>query len=252
MQSLQTHLEQFHEQGFTVMRGVLDEELIEQLKSGVLRAFEDPEDGYGPTIRTKMFERGEVFERLMMQAPVVDFAEALLGANCHMFAMNSLKTPKNEGIDQWHVDEELMLPLPEGIELDPRIRMPVHLITCIYYLVDVPADRGPTQLIPGSHRSGRHPDWKQDPPVYKDATPVSILANKGDCLLFNGQTWHRGSRNESDTPRIVQQVMYGKRWVAQRFYPFINYEMPQEVIDRWKDHPRMRKLLGMHPRGAYG
>ncbi|UVI32009.1 phytanoyl-CoA dioxygenase family protein [Paenibacillus spongiae] len=252
MRPIQEHLDEFNKQGFTVIRGALQTEEADALKEGVLEAFQGPEDGYGPTIRTLMFEKGERFQRLIMQPGVVDFAEALLGRGCHMFAMNALRTPRNEGIDQWHVDEELFFPLPEGVEFDPRIQLPTFLVTCIYYLVDVTESMGPTQLIPGSHRSGREPDPTHNPPLYKGQGPVTIVAKKGDCLIFSGQTWHRGARNESDENRIVQQVMYGKRWISQRFYPFINYKMPQEIVDRWKDHPRMSRLLGMHRRGPYG
>lgn len=252
MQKLQEHLDEFNRQGFTVLRGALEAGEAETLKEGVLAAFEGPEDGYGAGIRTLMFEKGEPFQRLIMQPGVVDFAEALLGQGCHMFAMNALRTPRNSGIDQWHVDEELFFPLPGGVELDPRITMPTFLITCIYYLVDVSETLGPTQLVPGSHRSGREPDSGQNPPSYNGQGPVSIIAKQGDCLIFSGQTWHRGARNESDEHRIVQQVMYGKRWIAQRFYPFVNYRMPQEIIDRWQDHPRMHRLLGLHARGPYG
>jgi len=194
-----------------------------------------------------MFQRGEIFEQLLDHAPIVDLAEFILGANCHVIANTSIITHKHEGIDSWHVDEELFPPIQNGTELPSVIQAPVYIITCLYYLTDVTADMGPTQLVPGSHRSGKEPDKALN---YKEQGPVSILAKAGDCLLFNGQTWHRGARNESDNPRIVQQVIYGKRWISQRFYPFINYTMPQHIIDR--ANPRRKRLLGLHPRGPYG
>lgn len=246
------HLEEFNRQGFTVVRGALPAEQADAIRSGVLEAFAGPEDGYGGHIRTKMFERGDDFVKLLEQPRVIDIAEALLGHNCHMFAMNSLLTKQGEGIDYWHVDEELFFPIPEGATLDPRIVMPTFLITCIYYLVDVTEEMGPTQLVPGSHRSGQHPDPSQDPPVYEGVEPVSIIAKKGDCLMFTGQVWHRGAKNISDTPRICQQVMYGRRWVSQRFYPFVTYRMPEHTIAAAEGNKRLTRLLGFHPRGAYG
>jgi ectoine hydroxylase-related dioxygenase (phytanoyl-CoA dioxygenase family) len=227
-------------------------EEINRLREGVERAFAGPEDkGYGPILRMRMFERGEEFEQLIDHpGGVVDFAEEVLGKSCHMFAMTAIKTPKGTGIDGWHVDEELHFPLPEGVELDPGIRFPAFLFTSMYYLVDVTEDMGPTQLIPGSHRSGRHPNPQENPPTYKGQGPVSILAKAGDCLIFNGQTWHRGAKNVSDQPRILQQVHYGKRWISQRLNPYINYVMPQGIIDR--ANPRRRRLLGLHEVGPYG
>ncbi|MBD2863773.1 phytanoyl-CoA dioxygenase family protein [Paenibacillus oceani] len=250
--SIQENLVEFNKNGYTVIRGALQVKEAEALKRGVLEAMDGPGDGYRDGLRTRMFEKGEQFQRLIMQPGVVDLAEAVLGPKCHMFAMNAMRTPRGKGIDNWHVDEELFFPLPEGVEFDPRMQMPTFLITCIYYLVDVTEKMGPTQVIPGSHRSGQEPDPEHDSPLYKGQGPVSILAKQGDCLIFTGQLWHRGARNESDEPRVVQQVMYGKRWISQRFYPFVNYKMPQEIVERWKEHPRMSRLLGMHPRGPYG
>jgi hypothetical protein len=40
------------------------------------------------------------------------------------------------------------------------------------------------------------------------------------------------------------------RWVSQRFYPFMNYQLPQHVLDN-ADEQRKR-VLGFHPQGAYG
>ncbi|SDX07166.1 phytanoyl-CoA dioxygenase family protein [Paenibacillus sp. CF384] len=253
MTTLQSHLDEFNRQGFTVFRGAISEAWADELHAGLLQYLKEPHlPGQGDGFRTRMFERGEAYIRLIENEPIVDFAEALLGEKCHMFCMNAFTTKKGKGFDTWHVDEELFFPLPEGTELDERIQMPTYLITCIYYLVDVAPDMGPTQLIPTSHRSGQHPPANQDPPIYKGLEPVTINARKGDCLIFSGQTWHRGSTNQSDTDRAVQQMMYGKRWISQRFWPFINYVMPQDVIDYAEGNPRLRRLLGFHQHGPYG
>ncbi|QHT62687.1 phytanoyl-CoA dioxygenase family protein [Paenibacillus lycopersici] len=250
---LEYHTEAFFRDGFTLVKQVLSEEFVDEYRIAFEREFtEKPNDGYGDTLRTKMFERGDVFLHMIDRPEAVAFAEAVLGANCHMFSNNGLYTKPGTGIDSWHVDEDLFLPIPEGAELDPRIQVPCFMFSAMYYLQDVTEDMGPTQLVPGSHRSGRHPDSPKETPYYKGQGPVSILAKKGDMLLFNGQTWHRGARNGSDKVRMVQQVTYGRRWVSQRFYPFINYVMPQSVIEAARDHPRLTRLLGFHPRGPYG
>lgn len=253
MTDLQAHVDDFNKNGFTVFRGAISREWADQLHDGLLRYLEEPDlPGQGPGFRTRMFERGEAYMRLIDNAPIVDFAERMLGEKCHMFCMNAFTTKKGKGFDNWHVDEDLFLPLPEGVELDPRIEIPTYLVTCIYYLVDVDPDMGPTQLIPTSHRSGQHPPAGQNPPMYKGNGPVAIDARKGDCLVFSGQVWHRGSTNQSDKDRAVQQVMYGRRWISQRFWPFVNYVMPQEVIDYANGNDRLTRLLGFHQHGPYG
>jgi hypothetical protein len=69
--------------------------------------------------------------------------------------------------------------------------------------------------------------------------------------LWNDQTWHRGGPNTSDGRlRWVQQAPYGRRFIAQRFFPFVNYHLPEAILAR--ANPRRRRLLGLHPAGAYG
>ncbi|MCA9002000.1 MAG: hypothetical protein KDB61_08760, partial [Planctomycetes bacterium] len=68
--------------------------------------------------------------------------------------------------------------------------------------------------------------------------------------LHNGQCWHRGSPNRSDRTRYMFQLSYAKRWVSQRFHPFVNYELPARVVARADE--RRRRVLGMHPMGDYG
>ena len=40
------------------------------------------------------------------------------------------------------------------------------------------------------------------------------------------------------------------RFVAQRFYPFLNYEVPAHVLAGADE--KLLKALGKHPKGAYG
>jgi len=45
-------------------------------------------------------------------------------------------------------------------------------------------------------------------------------------------------------------VTYGRRLVGHKYYPFMNYNMPESVH---KDaSPRLRRLLGFLNHGAYG
>lgn len=64
------------------------------------------------------------------------------------------------------------------------------------------------------------------------------------------QMWHRGAPNASDRTRLMAGVTYSKRFVAQKFHPFIDYRMPEHVWDGAS--PRLQRLLGRHEKGAYG
>jgi len=68
--------------------------------------------------------------------------------------------------------------------------------------------------------------------------------------MFNCQVWHRGGANLGQRTRYVTQVTYARRLVGHKYHPFMNYQMPEHVY-READ-PRLRRLLGFLPHGAYG
>ncbi len=181
--------------------------------------------------RPRMFEHGPPFDELVDHPRVIDLVEAILGDDCHLIAMSALRTEPGEGIAFWHSDETVRFPLPPDVSLDPRIRMPCFVLNLNYYLCDVDEDLGPTQFVPGSHRSGRQPQPEDrdssGAPVYNGRTVTSALGPAGTCVLWHDQTWHQGAKNKTaDRVRWVQQAPYGRRFIAQRFYPFLNYRMP--------------------------
>ena len=69
-------------------------------------------------------------------------------------------------------------------------------------------------------------------------------------MLFNNQVWHRGGPNRSERVRYITQITYGRRIIGHKYYPFMNYQMPEHI---YRDaDPRLKRLLGFLPRGAYG
>ena len=89
---------------------------------------------------------------------------------------------------------------------------------------------GPSQFVPGSHYSGGQPDDPEHP-TFEGKGPVSLLMKAGDLYLLNGQTWHRGAPNQTDQVRYLFHQVYGQRFVAQRFWPYLNYRMPDYVLE---------------------
>ena len=96
---------------------------------------------------------------------------------------------------------------------------------------------------------GRGPN-EQEHPTFEGQGPVPILARAGEAYLFHNQIWHQGAKNQSDRQRLLGGVTYSRRFVAQKFYPFIDYHMPEHV---WEGaSPRLQRFLGRHTKGAYG
>jgi ectoine hydroxylase-related dioxygenase (phytanoyl-CoA dioxygenase family) len=260
MNDIESKVQQFHKDGYLVLPGILPADDVARLRAGLEDAFDRPSEestSYNmPEMwRPKMFEHGEPFEKLVDHPATIDLVEAILGDNCHLIAMSALRTLPDNGIDSWHADETVRFPIPRGVQLDERIQVPCFIVNLNYYLCDVDEEVGPTQFVPGSHRSGRQPEDedrdKDGNPFFEDQGMVSALGPAGTCVMWHDQTWHRGAKNLSrDRVRWVQQAPYGRRFISQRFYPFIKYRMPEEILER--ANPRRQRLLGMHSRGAYG
>ena len=245
-------VEQFHRDGYLFLENVLPPAMCETLKSDLDNALEQRADeGSGVIhLHTRMFETSPTNLSLFELEPIVTFAERLI-ANCtHVIHNNSFKVyPGSKGISTWHQDDAAHYLVTDG-EPPTNVRLPVLLFTANYYLTDVlTVENGPTQVIPRSHLIGAHcpPDIKG---TKWEEQVVSCLGKAGSVTMFNNQVWHRGSPNDSDVTRYITQVSYARRLVGHKYYPFMNYQMPECILER--ANPTRKRLLGVHGLGAYG
>lgn len=261
MSDLRPLLDQLEQDGFLVLPDALAPDQVGLLRDGVERAFATADEecrlrgGLSAIWRPRLFEHGEPFEEVIDNPRVIDLVEAILGPDCHLIANSALKTGPGEGISGWHADETVRFPRPRDVPLDPRIPLPCLVLNFNYYLCDVDEALGPTQFVPGSHRSGRQPEPEDldqaGQPHYAGRVVFSAVGTAGTAVMWNDQTWHRGAVNQTtDRWRYVLQAPYGRRWISQRFWPFVNYRLPDSVVER--ANSRRRRLLGLHGFGAYG
>lgn len=255
---IQEWVDTFNRNGCLFLREVLSPGLIEELRADLDRELVDPNS---PRIhskwdidallrlRVRMFEASRANLSLFNMEPIVSFAEALVAKNCHVIHNNSFLVKKGGGISGWHQDDALHFVVTQG-QTPTNIRLPVLFFTCNYYLTDATElDHGPTEVVPGSHLFG------SSPPPDLAGTPwesqvVSCLGKAGSVIMFNNQVWHRGRPNSSDRVRYITQITYGRRLIAHMYYPFMNYIMPEHV--HANADPRLKRLLGFLPKGAYG
>lgn len=156
-----------------------------------------------------------------------------------------------DGSGGWHVDDLVHFPLPPEVPRhDARVPLPCVVMQIFTPLTDVEEVRyGPTQVVPSSHYAGRSLE-ELDQPTFEGKGPHSFLARRTHAYMFNNQMWHWGAPNASDRQRMMGGVTYSKRFVSQKFYPFIDYRMPEHV---WEGaSPRLQRMLGRHDKGAYG
>jgi ectoine hydroxylase-related dioxygenase (phytanoyl-CoA dioxygenase family) len=250
--------DEFHEQGFFVLRSVLPadhvqflRELIEQRYQTAAHESTAPDLLRGGVSIMRMFEYHRAFRDILTLEPVIGLVEGVLGDDCHVVAQNALRIPRGKGITNWHIDDVLFFPFLAHLpDLPPGAGpLPTYSLNVMIALSDITAEEfGPTQVVSGSHLTGRKPEYAPDLPA--GPAPTSLLVQAGDCYLVNSQTWHRGAQNQSEQTRYLLTTTYGRRFISQRFYPFLNYRVPPHVLDGASD--RTLRLLGKHAKGPYG
>ena len=238
---LEQILDQFYQDGFSLIPGVLTEGEIRAIREVTDRCFNDPVlvgtdytsgNGDGFVLRNTI-ELDPIFVDMLIREPILSLAEAILGVGCKFCGQNVIRNAPGQAISKWHVDDRVEFPLPDNVSRhDPRIRMPIQWITIQMALSDIDSEKdGPTQFVPGSHYSGRIPN-SQDRPVFEDKQPVSVLCKAGDIYLQNNQCWHRGAPITSIRTRYMFQSQYAAHWAYRRFNEYNRVPVPPKVLSR--------------------
>jgi ectoine hydroxylase-related dioxygenase (phytanoyl-CoA dioxygenase family) len=246
-EQIQEWVEAFHRDGYLFLENVLPPDWVAELKADLERVLRDLEPG---AIACRLFETSAANVRLFDMEPIVTFAETLVARDCHVIHNNSFATlPGSQGISRWHQDDPPHYLVTHGVP-PTNVRLPVLLFTANYYLTDVlDVTNGPTEVIPGSHLFGASPPPAIEGTTWQDKV-VPCLGPAGSVVMFNNQVWHRGAPNRSDRTRCITQVSYARRIIGHKFFPFMNYQMPEHVYAN--ANPRLKRLLGFLPHGAYG
>ncbi|MCJ8331162.1 MAG: phytanoyl-CoA dioxygenase family protein [Lentisphaeria bacterium] len=173
-ETTQTIVDQFNRDGWIHLPGVLTGEEIAALTEGIDAVFDDPNaeetnNVYDAFSAVRLFERDAMFRDMLVREPVISLAEKLLGDDCHLIADGVVRNRPGEAVNHWHTDDLLIFPLPDEIpHHDPRMNIPNMIINFQFMLTDVPTiEYGPTEVVPGSHYSGRRPENSGDAPVTK-------------------------------------------------------------------------------------
>ncbi len=250
-EQIEEWVEQFHRDGFLFIENVIPPNWVADLRSDLDRELKaNDEEGDGVIqLHHRMFETSPANLRLFDLEPIVSFAEKLIATTTHVVHNNSFRSPIGKGIATWHQDDPPHFLVTSG-EPPTNIRLPVLLFTANYYLTDVPTvEYGPTQAIPGSHLFGASPPVDMVGTKWDDRV-VSCCGPAGSVVMFNNQVWHRGAPNLSDRVRYMTQISYARRLVGHKYAPFMGYVMPPHCYENAT--PRLKRLLGFLPSGAYG
>jgi hypothetical protein len=224
----------FDERGFVILRGFLEPEIIEGVRSELdrlvdrladglvrdghlphgfgeelfetrmIRLFENNLDRAPLSFRTELHRQG--LYDLLFNPDLLDLAEQFLGPEIRLYPNYTVrpKLPDWDGtLVLWHQDGGYT-----GVGTDGPVDS-LRMINLWAPLVPATVENGCMEFIPGSHRLGVVPHVRRKhyleivPEHIESRLPdaVPILARPGDVVLFHNLLFHRGLPNRSNAVR---------------------------------------------------
>ena len=251
--------QQFHDDGYLIIRNVLDNDTIDRLIKVGDRLIATAErfnryqvdDGLYDGFRN-CITMDDAFIPLLTQPTILPLVIQLLGSNLQLSTSHLIYrypdppgTPPTKRNPGWHRDNG-RTSLDLGHANYPRIGL-----KCAYYLTDLSQpNSGVTMFAPGSNQLTEPveiPEGRADP-----ANAIEPLLNPGDCVIFEYRTWHAGAPNFTDITRKAVMIGYAYQWLKPMDYVRQSPEFVEKLndVERFLVGERVDDELEFKPSGG--
>jgi ectoine hydroxylase-related dioxygenase (phytanoyl-CoA dioxygenase family) len=227
------HLGEIDEQGFTIVEGAIEPDLVAALSEDLERLHRElgtvPSRNAFEGTRTlrvyNLLAHGPLWAEVPVHPSVLPIVERVLDPGCLVSSLSSISIGPDEVAQPIHADDQL-IPLPR-----PHV---ATVCNSMWALTDFTEDNGATRVIPGSHKLDHHPDFG----THYDSIPAEMPA--GSVLIWHGSLWHGGGANRTTERRVGIAMNYCAGWVRQQENQQLG--IPIEVARTFG--PRLRELCG--------
>ncbi|NKB69105.1 MAG: hypothetical protein GKR89_18710 [Candidatus Latescibacteria bacterium] len=176
-----------------------------------------------------LFNKARIFERSYQVPQLIRFIRHFLGADALLSSMHGSILPPGSGGGGLHADGAITghnrsqsLAAADG---QRRITSHIIALNTIHCLTPFTATNGATQLVPGSHLY----DGLDLPADHLRQARI-VAAEAGSVLVFNVNTWHGSSANQSEAARYAVLNPWRRQWTRCE-YEVARLVKP-EVVDR--------------------
>jgi ectoine hydroxylase-related dioxygenase (phytanoyl-CoA dioxygenase family) len=230
---LEAHATEIRDQGYTILEGVIEVELIDAIAAaldrlevslGIVPA-DNLFEGHQTVRIYNLLARGEIFQRIPVHPAVLPLVERVLDSGCLVSSLSSIAICPGEIPQPLHADDQL-IPLPK-----PHVPI---VCNTMWAITDFTEENGATRVAPGTHR-------RPDNPVYGE--PVETIPAempRGSVLVYNGSLWHGGGENRGTARRIGVAMNYCAGYIRQQENQQLG--LPTELVSGFPR--RLQELVG--------
>lgn len=250
---------QFRDEGYLIVRNVLDSDMISRLIEAGNRLISTDErhnryqtsDYYDGFRNCIMMD--DAFVPLLTNSTTLPLVIQLLGSNLQLSTSHLIYrhpdppgTPDSIRRPGWHRDGG-RTQRDLGEDNYPRLGL-----KCAFYLTDLSQpNSGVTMLAPGSNQLTdmiEIPEGATDP-----ASAIEPLLNPGDCVIFEYRTWHAGAPNFTQLTRKAIMIGYCYRWLKALDYvkQQLSFIETLSDIEKYLVGEEVDETLEFQPTGGY-
>ncbi|MEZ4865100.1 MAG: phytanoyl-CoA dioxygenase family protein [Caldilineaceae bacterium] len=188
----------FLEHGYLHATGVLSKDEVAHYRAEFDRVWEAEK----PKVNQHRLLKYPSFIQLIEHPAILKRQQAIFGAQTQLLQYDLLRQGPQSTMParSWHRD--FIFPGDRPLS-----------INTILYLDEMTEERGPTRVVPGTHRGEAYPPAD----ARHDALPgeVAVYAAAGDAVFINGAIWHTGGSNQTDGLRRGVYLYYGYWWMKR-------------------------------------
>ncbi|MEM7100180.1 MAG: phytanoyl-CoA dioxygenase family protein [Pseudomonadota bacterium] len=246
---LEKHLNELETQGFTTLKGELDESTIKRAQSAILDRVQGltgktinldtatAEDFEGMTYLPYLLYDNDVFAEIAIKRRPLALMTYLLGESCLLSSLGChFKGPGDNGMLPLHSDNGNGMPAPFP---------PYSQVANINYaLTPYSKDAGALALVPGSHVQARQPSPTEMMLGGDTENPAAVSMDlaPGDAVIWHGNTWHGSYARKIPGIRMNLAVYFARQYIqTQEQHKGV---VPEDFTARHHNNERLLKLLG--------
>jgi ectoine hydroxylase-related dioxygenase (phytanoyl-CoA dioxygenase family) len=149
---------------------------------------------------SNLVNKGPMFEVGFSHPRVLAAIRHVIGPRFKLSSLDCRMALPGQGHQAFHADWR------SGVEPGDY-----YVCNSMWLLDDFTVENGATRVVPGSHRSGKHPKDTLKDAAQKHPQEIQLIAPAGTVIIFNSHLWHAGGLNQTDSPRHGMLAYYCRR-----------------------------------------